>query len=83
MNVNTAELTQEIVEAKTELDACISYLNWWELDEEPKDMDELIDQVINSDCDIHVLELKRELTKRPGGGLQNQTVGFDSQVRVQ
>jgi hypothetical protein len=84
MNFNTGELTQELVEAKTELDACISYLNWWDEDtEKPKDMDEIIDIVVNSDCDIHVLELKHERTGRPGGGLQNQIAGFDSRARVQ
>jgi hypothetical protein len=82
-NLNTGELVQELVEAVSDIEACISYLNFWEAgDTFPTSMEEIHDYCSNCDCWISVLELKRELTKRPGGGLQNQVAGFDSQARV-
>lgn len=52
-------LLLEIVEAESELDACISYLQW-EDDEMPKSMDELHDMCANSDSSINVIQIDRQ-----------------------
>jgi hypothetical protein len=83
-NLNQGDLVQELVEASSDVEACISHLNWWaDEDEKPTTMDEIHDMAVNSDCWISVLELNHERTSRSGSGLQNQVAGFDSQARVQ
>jgi len=83
-NITKGELLQELVEATSDVEACISYLGWWEMgDKFPTSMEEIHDFANNSDCLVSVLEIKRERTGRPGGGLQNRIAGFDSQARVQ
>ena len=65
-NLNQGELLQELVEADSDLQACISYLGWWETEEDvkPTSMEEVHDYASNCDCWINVLELKHERTRR-------------------
>jgi len=84
ISLHDGELKQEIVEAKTALEAGISYLNWWVESEQPTTLKELYTEAFNGDCHIHVLDLAKALsTGRPGGGLQTRIAQFDSESRFQ
>lgn len=75
------ELKQEIVEANSELEAGVSYLNWWDGEEpEPADLEDLYNAVYDNDCYIHILDLAKALkTNRGGTSLQNSVAQFDSE----
>lgn len=74
-----AELRQEIVEAKTALEAGLSYLNWWEESEQPTTLEELYTEAFSSDCHIHVLDLNKALKTNGGGTKLQPSVGqFES-----
>ena len=81
LSLHKGELKQEIVEAKTALEAGISYLNWWE-DEvfsPPTTLDELYMAAYDGDCHIHILDLNKALKTNWGGTKLQPSVGqFES-----
>lgn len=87
ISLHDGELKQEVVEAKTALEAGISYLNWWESDggfSPPTTLDELYSAAYDGDCHIHILDLNKALkTNWGGGGLQPRIAQFDSESRFQ
>lgn len=86
LSLHDGELKQEIVEAKTALEAGISYLNWWENEEfsPPTTLDELYMAAYDGDCHIHILDLNKALKTNWGGsGLQSRIAQFDSESRFQ
>lgn len=84
LSLHEGELKQEIVEAKTALEAGLSYLNWWEELDPPTTLEDLYNEAFNGDCHIHILDLAKALkTNWGGGGLQTRIAQFDSESRFQ
>lgn len=83
ISLHDGELKQEIVEANTSLEAGISYLNWWESNDDfspPSTLDELYAAAYDGDCHIHILDLDKALkTNRGGTVLQKQVAQFESE----
>jgi hypothetical protein len=79
LSLHEGELKQEIVEAKTALEAGLSYLNWWEESEQPTTLEELYNEAFNGDCHIHILDLNKALKTNWGGTKLQPSVGqFES-----
>lgn len=57
LSLHVGELHQEIVEAKDAVSAAKAYLDWEHL-EDIHNMEELLEEVSNSDAYISVLEIK-------------------------
>ena len=90
LNMSEGELKQEIVEANSAYDAAMSYLNWWNEDEEddweerPKTLSGLELVVFDADCYINVLDLNKALkTNRGDGGLSTVRLRFESESGFQ
>lgn len=81
LSLHEGRLVQEIVEANSALEAGISYLNWWDSEEDrPATLEDLYNAVYDNDCYINILDLtKASKTNRGGTSLQNSVAQFESE----
>lgn len=85
LSLHDGSIKQEIVEAKDEVAAIKSYLNWGDIAfPEDATLQDIYETVYNSDCYISVMDLDKELrARRSGSGLQTRVAQFDSEAAFQ
>lgn len=87
MSMLDGELKQEVVEANSALEAGLSYLGWWEdnddIYEPPNSLNRLYEVAYDSDCYIHILDLSKALKTNRSGGLQTRITQFESESGFQ